>query len=119
VDNEGMYELVVDAVRQALAEEAGGGDVALSRRMAAGAVAFRDDQGKVVKEVPVAVLFRTMTAIREKLRVMEQKLNNHPALSDADKAELQGYITRCYGSMTTFNFLFRDEEDKFKGSGGE
>ena len=37
---------------------------------------------------------------------------------DADKAELQAYLTRSYGSLTTFNFLFRDEEDRFKGSGG-
>jgi predicted mannosyl-3-phosphoglycerate phosphatase (HAD superfamily) len=119
VENDELYELVVDAVKAALAEEAGGHDVALSRRMLAGAVAFRDDQGKVVKEVPVSVLFRKVTSIREKLRVLEQKLNNHPTLDDADKAELQGYVTRCYGSLTTFNFLFRDEEDKFKGTGGE
>jgi hypothetical protein len=119
VANEDLYELVVDAVKAALAEEAGGLDVGISRRMAAGAVAFRDDQGKVVKEVPVTVLFRKVTSIREKLRVMEQKLNSHPSLDDAEKAELQGYLTRCYGSLTTFNFLFRDEEDKFKGTGGE
>lgn len=112
-----MYELVVDAVKAALAAEAGGDDVAISRRMAAGAVAFRDDQGKVVKEVPTQVLFKKVTSIREKLRVLEQKLNNHPALDEADRAELQGYLTRCYGSLTTFNFLFRDEEDKFKGVG--
>jgi hypothetical protein len=49
--------------------------------------------------------------------VLEQKLNNHDGLSPGDKAELQAYVTKCYGSLTTFNFLFRDEEDKFKGSG--
>ena len=117
MDDAGMYELVVDAVRQALAAEAGGDDVAIARRMAAGAVAFRDDQGKVIKEIPATVLFRKVTSIREKLRVLEQKLNNHPNLDDAEKAELQTYLTKCYGTLTTFNFLFRDEEDKFKGSG--
>lgn len=119
MEKDDLYELVVDAVKSALAEEAGGQEIAIHRRMATGALAFRDDQGKVVKEIPVSVLFRKVTSIREKLRVMEQKLNNHPALSDADKAELQAYVTRCYGSLTTFNFLFRDEEDKFKGTGGE
>lgn len=117
MDDAGMYELVVDAVRQAMAAEAGGTDVSIARRMAAGAVAFRDDQGKVIKEIPVTVLFRKVTSIREKLRVLEQKLNNHPNLDDAEKADLQSYLTKCYGTLTTFNFLFRDEEDKFKGSG--
>lgn len=118
MDTQEVYELVVDAVRQALADEAGGGEVAIHRRMAEGAVAFRDAQGKVVKEVPASVIFRKVTSIREKLRVMEQKINNHPVLTDEDKVELQAYITRCYGSLTTFNFLFRDEEDQFRGTGG-
>lgn len=117
MDDAGMYELVVDAVRQAMAAEGGGTDVPITRRMAAGAVAFRDDQGKVIKEVPASVVFRKVTAVREKLRVLEQKLNNHPQLDEADKADLQSYLTKCYGSLTTFNFLFRDEEDKFRGSG--
>jgi len=118
MDNDGLYELVIDAVKQALAEEAGGGDVALHRRMVQGAIAFRDAEGKVVKEIPVPVLFRKMTSIREKLRVLEQKINNDEALSDESRVEYQALITRCYGSLTTFNFLFRDEEDKFKGTGG-
>jgi hypothetical protein len=118
VEAEPMYELVVDAVRRALAEEHGGADVRIHRRMAAGEVLFRDDEGKVVKAVPGSVFFKKVTSIREKLRVMEQKINNHPAMSDEDKAELQVYISRCYGSLTTFNFLFREEEDKFKGTGG-
>ena len=118
METQDLYELVVDAVKQAIAEEMGGGDVAIHQRMAQGAVAFRDGQGKVVKEIPTSVLFRKVTAVREKLRVMEQKLNNHPALSDEDRAELQGYVTRCYGSLTSFNFLFRDEGDKFAGTGG-
>lgn len=117
MDPNETYDLVYDAVRQALADDAGGTGPALSRRMVGGAVLFRDDEGRTVKEVETHVLFRKVTAIREKLRVLEQKLNNHDALPPADKAELQGYVTRCYGSLTTFNFLFRDEEDKFKGTG--
>lgn len=119
METDDLYELVVDAVRQALAEEAGGTDVPLSKRMVGGALLFRDSEGRTVKELDVYVLFRKITAVREKLRVMEQKINNHDHLSGEDKAELQGYLTRCYGSLTTFNFLFRDEEQKFKGSGGD
>ena len=114
-----LYEVVYDAMRQALADHEGRPEAPLSKRMVAGAVLFRDDEGRTVKEVEAVVFFKKVTSIREKLRVLEQKLNNHPGLSAEDKAELQGYLTRCYGSLTTFNFLFRDDEDRFKGSGGD
>jgi hypothetical protein len=117
METEELYETVLEAVRQALAERAEGDPVAISRRMARGLVLFRDDEGRTMKEMEAAVFFKKVTAIREKLRVLEQKLNNHPALPAEDRAELQGYVTRCYGTLTTFNFLFRDEEDKFKGTG--
>lgn len=110
-----LYELVVDAVRQALRDEAGGGEIALSKRMVGGHVAFRDSDGRVVKEVDSHTLFRKVTSVREKLRVLEQKLNNHSTLSVQEKADLQVYISRCYGSLTTFNFLFRDEDERFRG----
>jgi len=113
-----LYELVVDAVHQALREEAGGGEPRLSARLVSGDVIFMDDQGRRIKTVPASNLFRKVTSVREKLRVLEQKLNNHKSLDDQERAELQVYLTRCYGSLTTFNFLFRDEGDKFRGSGG-
>lgn len=116
-DEQDLYELVVDAVTQALRDEAGGGAPQLSSRLVSGDLIFMDDQGRRVKTVPVSSLFRKVTSVREKLRVMEQKINNHSDLDDQAKAELQVYLTRCYGSLTTFNFLFRDEADKFRGSG--
>jgi hypothetical protein len=119
VEGTELYDLVYDAIRQALVDDGQGGDVALARRMVGGAVLFRDSEGRTVKEVDAFVFFRKVTAVREKLRVLEQKINATEALSPADRAELQAYITRAYGSLTTFNFLFREEEDKFKGSGGD
>lgn len=110
-----MYDLVYDAVKQALAEE-GTTDPRLLRRFEEGSVVFRDATGKEVKDLPIAVIFKKVTAVREKLRVLEQKLNNHGALSQADKAEMQAYISRCYGSLTTFNFLFASDADKFSSN---
>ncbi len=113
-----LYELVTEAVRQSLAEERGGADMRIARRMSGGKVIFEDDQGRQFKEMDAHSFFRKVTAVREKLRVLEQKINNHDALSHEDRAELQAYITRCYGSLTSFNVLFADEGDKFKGTGG-
>jgi len=69
------------------------------------------------KDVPIEAFFKKITSVREKLRVLEQKINNHPGLSHEDRLEFQKIITRAYGSLTTFNVLFRDEEDRFHGAG--
>ena len=119
MEPDALYELVYEATRAALDEHDGGTEPWLARRMEGGRVIFEDGQGRQVKEVPVETVFRKVTAVRERLRVLEQKINHHGALSSGDKAELQALITRAYGSLTTFNFLFDDARKGFKGTGGK
>ncbi|MDA8240712.1 MAG: hypothetical protein M0Z67_10130 [Nitrospiraceae bacterium] len=107
-----------DAIREVLREE---GLVGAAPRLAAkwegGEMVLKpgkpDLQGKTV---PIDTFFHKIVIVRNQLRVLEQNINSHKNLTDAEKADLQQYITRCYGSLTTFNALFADKSDWFVGA---
>ncbi|HEV7781122.1 MAG TPA: hypothetical protein VGO58_07630 [Chitinophagaceae bacterium] len=76
------------------------------------------DKSLKPKEIPVEDFFHKIVMLRDRLRVLEQNINSNKTLSDEEKVNIQQYITRCYGSLTTFNVLFRNKEQYFVGDKG-
>lgn len=99
-------------------EEFGPTPCEIAPRWAGGKIVLTPDNDTQPKEIPIEVFYKKLLSVRDSLRVLEQKINGHSALSQTDKANLQGYISKSYGALTTFNILFKDGKDRFVGSGG-
>ncbi len=106
-----------DFIRDLIEEEFSPRPVAIAERWRDGKIILAPGNDSQPKDVPMDIFFKKITGIRESLRVLEQKLNNHPQLSLEDKASFQSYVTKCYGSLTTFNVLFKEGKDRFVGAG--
>ena len=107
-------------LRQVLAEELAISPVELGGRWQGGELVLKPGkEGTAEKRVPIETFFHKIVMIRDKLRVLEAKLNSSDKLTAEDKVQLQQYVTNCYGSLTTFNVLFAEKNDSFSGQGGD
>lgn len=90
--------------------------VPLGERWAGGTMILQPaDKTQKAKEIPIDIFFHKIVMLRDRLRVMEQQINAHKILTDEEKVNLQQYITRIYGTLTTFNVLFKNKEHWFVG----
>ncbi|MDF2384178.1 hypothetical protein JMG10_22090 [Nostoc ellipsosporum NOK] len=93
-----------------------GEPVQLGERWSGGTLILQPaDKQLKPKEIPIEDFFHKIVMLRDRLRVLEQNINSHKKLSDEEKVNIQQYITRCYGSLTTFNVLFKNKEHWFVG----
>ena len=91
-------------------------NVPLGERWVNGTLVLQPSNGSQAKEMPIETFFHKIVMVRDRLRVLEQNINSNKKLNDEEKIDLQQYITRIYGSLTSFNLLFRDKEDYFVGT---
>ena len=108
-----------NVLRSVIREELGVSRTPIGSRWSGGEMILKPGkEGTQEKRIPIESLFHKVVMIRDKLRVLEQKINAHAHLSDEEKVQMQQYVTGCYGSLTTFNVLFAEREDGFIGQKG-
>jgi hypothetical protein len=106
-------------LRRIIREEAGITPVAPAVKWRGGTLVLRPGTpGLQEKSLPIETFFHKIVMLRNRLRTLEQQVNASD-LPDDVKLKLQGYVSGCYGSLTSFNLLFANEEDQFKGAGGD
>lgn len=110
-------EDVVAAVENVFDQYYDVGDlVELGDKWEGGTLVLKPGEDNVLgKEMPISTFFHKIVMVRDRLRVLEQNINSHKKLTDEDKVHLQQYITRIYGSLTSFNVLFKNKIDHFTG----
>ncbi|HEV3190613.1 MAG TPA: hypothetical protein VGY54_08965 [Polyangiaceae bacterium] len=121
---EDLLEMDAEEFRKVLSrvirEELALSEVDLAGKWEGGEVVLKPGKdGVQEKRFPIDALFHKIVMVRDRLRVLEQKINGHPKLGEDEKVQMQQYVTACYGSLTTFNVLFANREDQFVGQKGD
>ena len=94
--------------------------VPMGNRWNGGSIILKPGDGSLQpKEIPIETFFHKIVMVRDRLRLIEQKINAHKVLTDEEKVDMEQYITAIYGSLTTFNVLFKETLHQFKGVGGK
>ena len=115
-DQSGDLELLL---RRIIREEAGLTSVTPAQKWRGGTLILKPGTpGLQEKTWPIETFFHKVVMLRNRLRTLEQQVNASELPEDA-KIKLQSYVSGCYGSLTSFNVLFAEEDDQFKGSGGD
>lgn len=114
INAEDLKRMLVDVIDEMLTPN----PPEIAPRWVGGSVVLQPSNDTQPKEIPLEVFFKKVIGVRDALRVLEQKVNTHGQLSAEEKAQWQGYITRAYGSLTTFNVLFKEGKDRFVGGSG-
>jgi len=110
------FELLL---RRIIREETGISPVAPAEKWRGGTLVLRPGTtGLQEKSWPIETFFHKVVMLRNRLRTLEQHVNASD-LPEVEKVKLQSYISGCYGTLTSFNVLFAEEDDQFKGSGGD
>ena len=117
-DTEGEFDMDRDGLKQVLRglleEESLYGYSEMAKKFQGGTIVIKpSDDALQPKEIPVETFFHKIVMVRDRLRVLEAKLNANDKLSASEKAELQQYVSKVYGTLTTFNVLFKDKADHF------
>jgi hypothetical protein len=109
------YGVLKQALRDVL-DEQGASDPPMAKKFRGGTLQLRPaDSSLQPREIPIEEFFKKVVRVRDQLRVLEQKVNGHDGLSAEDKKVLQAYVTRAYGTLTSFNLLFQERDDQFRG----
>ena len=115
-DSSGDLELLL---RRIIREETGITPVAPAEKWRGGTLVLKPaTAGQQEKSWPIETFFHKVVMIRNRLRTLEQQVNASD-LPDDVKLKLQGYVSGCYGTLTSFNVLFADDDDQFRGAGGD
>ena len=114
---DGSSEDLEMMLRRVIREETGVTPVTPAKKWIGGEIAFRPGNPELQeKTIPIETFFSKIVALRNRMRTLEQQVNSSDLPAES-KVKVQGYITACYGALTSFNILFADEADRFKGSG--